>query len=124
MRLVYRHLPVVSQDSVTAAIAAECAADQDRFWEYHDALFSQVGVPFSTVNLKRVAGDIGLAQDAFNACLDDRSTIARVAKDVDDARALGVNSTPSFVINGVLVRGLQSLATFEEIIEAELAKQG
>ena len=124
MRLVYRHLPVVSQDSVTAALAAECAADQDRFWEYHDALFGQVGVPFSSVNLKRVAGDIGLAQDAFNACLDDRSTIARVARDVDDARALGVNSTPSFVINGVLVRGLQSMATFEEIIEAELAKQG
>jgi len=124
VRLVYRHLPVVSQDSVTAALAAECAADQDRFWEYHDALFGQVNVPFSGVNLKRIAGDIGLAQDAFNACLDERRRVAKVARDVDAARALGINSTPSFVINGVLVRGLQTMATFEEIIEAELAKQG
>ena len=74
VRLGYWHVAFLGEESQWAAEASECAADQDKFWEYHDKLFaSQNGEnqgAFNKDNLKQFAADLKLDTAAFNECLD------------------------------------------------------
>jgi len=108
-----------------AAEASECAADQDAFWAYHDALFdNQAGEnrgAFNQDKLKEIAAELDLDTGEFNECLDSGKYTDLVQQAVSTARSLGVTSTPAFVINGRAVIGAQPFAAFEEVIEQELA---
>jgi len=76
VKLVFRHMALIGQESIWAAEASECANDQGKFWEYHDKLFeNQHGEnqgDFSIDNLKRFAQELGLDTQSFNLCLDSR----------------------------------------------------
>src|SRR5438876_239685 len=89
---------------VAMALAAECAGDQGRFWEYHDVLFEN-HEHLERESLFRYARDLALDLPAFRACLDDPATRARVGQDVDVGNRAGVNSTPTLFINGRAVAG-------------------
>jgi protein-disulfide isomerase len=115
VRLVFRHYPLDSScntslpvplhpNACLAAIAAECAGDQRRFWEYHDVLFEN-HEHLERESLFRYARELGLDLPAFRACLDDPATRARVGQDVDVGNRVGVNSTPTLFINGRAVAG-------------------
>lgn len=103
-----------------AASAALCAADQDRFFEYHRLLFEAQGEPdfMSTASFQQVAEDAGLDGEAFNACLQNNDHNNTVQENVMAAAALGVNSTPTFFVNGVMMRGNQPLTSFQQQINA------
>jgi protein-disulfide isomerase len=124
VRVGYWHVAFLGEESVWAAEASECAADQDAFWEYHDKLFvSQSGEnqgAFNKDNLKQFAADINLDTVAFNACLDSGKYTQAVQEQTATANQLGVRSTPAFVINGVPVLGAQPFETFQQIIEESL----
>ncbi len=109
-----------------AAEAAECANDQGKFWEYHDKLFaSQKGEnqgTFAKDNLKKFAADLGLDTTKFNTCLDSDQYSSVVTGDTQMAGSLGVQSTPTFLVNTEGVVGAQPFATFSQIIDAEKAK--
>ena len=125
VRFVYRHLTILGPESLLAAIASECAAEQGRFWEYHDLLFRRwagenVG-SFSEPNLLRYAADIGLETGPFTECLQERRYVEKVRRDFEDARALGVRATPTLFINGKMYRGLRDYEEYRRIIEEELA---
>lgn len=127
MRFGYIHFAFLGPESQWAGEASECAAEQDAFWEYHDYLFdNQSGEnrgAFTKENLKRFAEELGLDTTAFNECLDSGRYAGLVQEETNGGRQLGVQSTPTFVINGQAVVGAQPFEVFEQVIEALLAEQ-
>ena len=126
VRFGYRHLAFLGPGSQWSAQASECAAEQGKFWEYHDYLLanlvSEDRVAFDKNNLKRFAIDLGLEQAAFAECLESEKYASTVEEDMATARSLGITGTPSFVINGQLIVGAQPFEAFQQIIEQELAQ--
>jgi protein-disulfide isomerase len=119
VRLVFKHLPLEGhRNALPAARAAYCAGEQDRFWQFHDALFAAERL--SPAVLEQVATDHGLGLTRFKACLNSEQSRAAVVRDMETARSFRIDSTPSFLINGKLVRGALSFAEFQKIIEREL----
>jgi predicted DsbA family dithiol-disulfide isomerase len=119
VRLIFKHLPLEGhRNSLPAARAAYCAGEQDRFWPYHDALFSSGKL--SPVVLEEIAAEIGLGIPKFRACLDSEHSRTAIVKDIETARLFRIDSTPSFLVNGKLVKGALSFADFQKIIEREL----
>ena len=110
-----------------AAEAAECAADQEKYWEMHDKLFaSQKGEnkgAFSKDNLKKLAADIGLDTAAFNECLDSGKYTQQITTDTGVAQQIGVQSTPAFLVAGQPLIGAQPFTKFQEIIERNLQQK-
>jgi len=104
VQLHFRHFAFLGQESVWAAEAAECAAEQNRFWDYEEELFKRqrgenVGT-YKKDKLKEAAATIGLDADAFNACLDTDRYKAQVQAELAEGKRLGVDSTPSFFLEG------------------------
>lgn len=125
VRLVYRHFPLrsIHANAQKAAEASECAADQGKFWEYHDLMFENStlvsgGVP----QFKKWASELGLKTATFDNCLDSGEKVDDVDEDFATASANGVQGTPAFFINGTSLSGAQPFAAFKTIIDAELAK--
>jgi protein-disulfide isomerase len=126
VKLVFRHMALIGQESIWAAEASECANDQGRFWDYHDKLFeNQDGEnqgDFSIDNLKRFAEELSLDTQTFNQCLDSREHEDLVKAETQDAVKKGVKSTPTFVIGDQTVQGPGSYDDLKKVIEAELRK--
>lgn len=124
VRFGYFHFAFLGEESFWAAEASECAADQARFWEYHDALFARQNGEnqgaFSKDNLKQFAVELGLEAEAFNACLDSGQHAATVQNESAFAQALGVRSTPSFVLNGQPIVGGQPFEFFQQAFDQVL----
>lgn len=132
VKLVYRDFPLVQihPGATPAAEGTECAEDQGKFWQMHDAIFDEqekLGsgtVQFTADDVKKWAANIGLDTSKFNQCLDSGKYKAEVEKDLADGSAAGVNGTPATFINGRLVSGAQPFAAFKVIIDEELKKSG
>lgn len=122
VKLVYKHFPLDSIHPLAtpAALASECAAEQDKFWEYHDKIFENQA-SLSAANLKVWAGDLGLDQDQFDGCLDSRKYIDRVTADLREGSAAGVRGTPGFILNGQLISGAQPYSVFQAAFDAALS---
>lgn len=111
----FRDLAFLGDESTRAAEAAACAVDQDAFWPYHAAIYGNhhgenLG-NFSKGRLLEMAEVAGLDRDAVESCLDDGTYADDVEAMGAEAAALGINSTPSFVLNGTVVpwQGYESL---------------
>jgi protein-disulfide isomerase len=119
VRLVFKNLPLeMHAQALPAARAAFCAGEQNRFWQYHDALFTSNNLAPET--LKNIAAGLGLNQPKFEECVSSEPSRAAVLKDVEEARRLGVDATPTFIINGTFVRGVSSFEDFSDIISRKL----
>lgn len=111
LQIEYRHFPVLGQESVSAAIASECAADQNLFWEFHKELFAkqadegqvsdeQIDVGrFGNDALGELAGKAGLDRAQFDACMASGDHVDTVDEDEAGARAAGLSGTPNFLIS-------------------------
>jgi predicted DsbA family dithiol-disulfide isomerase len=122
VRLVFKHMPLEGhRNSLPAARAAYCAAEQDRFWQFHDALFASRNL--SPALFEEIANDLGLGVPKFRACLDSEHSRTAIVKDIETARLFRIESTPSFIINGKLIKGAVSFADFQKIIERELSQR-
>jgi len=123
VRLVYRQFPLtnVHPRAQKAAEASLCANEQKHFWEFYDSLFSdQANLDVSS--LKQRAQTQGLNTKAFDTCLDSGKQADAIQKDRDEARKLGVSSTPTLFINGRLLAGNRPYAEIREVIEDELKR--
>lgn len=119
IKLVFKHLPLdIHPDAIAAGQAAFCAGEQDYFWQYHDALFALDS--FSTEMFKKLASRLGLDISRFGTCLDSKASNTAVLADIGEARRLGIDSTPTFIINGRLFRGAGTFEEFQAVIEREL----
>ncbi|SRR5581483_7168811 len=118
---VYKHMAFLGAESVYAAVASECAADQGKFWDYHDYLFEhQQGENEGAFEKDKLIGfgkEVGLDMTAFEACVQNDATLERVRADTLEGRGLGVTSTPTFFINGKPVVGLASPDEFSRLIQ-------
>ncbi len=121
IRFVYRDFPVVGGGATGAAAAhaANCASEQDAYWEYHDALFSAVH-DFTDEGFELYAQDLDLDIAAFQECQESNRYADEVIGDFADARQVDVTGTPTFFINGRRLIGAQPVTMFSEIIDEEL----
>ncbi len=120
VRLVFKHYPLASHPrAMPAAMAAECAREQDRFWAMYDRLFDAQGA-LSASDLERHAGVVGLDLAAWRGCMSSGTHQSRLDSDVQLAESIGVAATPSFFINGRLVEGAQPLAELKRVVDREL----
>src|SRR5262245_20127274 len=91
--------------------AARCAGAAGKYWAYHDRLFAAQPA-FRRSDLLTYAAELGLDRDAFAKCVDERRFAADVERDIEQAQTLGINSTPTFLINGRPVIGATSIEEF------------
>ena len=124
IQFIYRDFPLSGHpEAQPAAEAANCAGDQDSYWQFQDAIFSNL-YGYGATAYTQYAQDLDLDMESFSSCVDKRKHQAEVLEDYSDAISLGVQSTPTFFINGTQLVGAQSFETFQSMIEAELAKAG
>ena len=125
VKFVYKHMAILGQESVWAAEASECAADQGQFWPYHDLLFSrQAGEnqgAFTKDKLLALAVELKLDMAQFGPCLTNDQTLDRVKGDTQEGQQVGVRGTPTFFVNGRAVVGALPLQDFQQVIEQALS---
>src|SRR6266478_2419134 len=121
VQFVVKQMPLpMHQYAFKAAEAAVIAQQQGKFWEYHDRLFAASDL--SVDALKQIAAEVGLRQDEFSQALDSDATRAAVEKDIEQAKQLGVGGTPTFFVNGRIVRGAATLARLTGAIDGALTR--
>jgi protein-disulfide isomerase len=124
LRLVWKDFPLpIHPESRAAAAAARCAGEQGAFWRYRDELFRNQG-DLSEPRLRMFAEALGLDERAFAACLRSNRFDAIIEAKLDEGRALGVTSTPTMFINGVVVTGAVPQSRLEQLMRDELRLLG
>jgi protein-disulfide isomerase len=122
VRVLWRNNPLPFHDKAGAAAeAAMEAADEGKFWEYHDKLYANQQA-IARENLEAYAKELGLNAAKFKAALDGNKHKASIDADQQLARTLGASGTPSFFINGRSLRGAQPFEAFKAVIDEELQK--
>ena len=121
VNLAFRDFPLSSihPNAQKASEAARCAGKQGKFWEFHDALFTDQA-KLDEPGLKAIGQALALDEKAFASCLGSGEFATQVARDQEDGRKAGIGSTPSFFVNGVFLSGTQPVAEFEKLIDNEL----
>jgi protein-disulfide isomerase len=126
VRIVFRNFPILGDGSVAAANAGMCAAEQDLFWPYANILFAnQTGDrnrDFTERKLLTFAEAVEADVELFERCFDDYAYEDQVRQDLVRGAEAGFNSTPSFLINGEPLVGVQPYSVFQQTIEAALAE--
>ncbi len=120
---MFKHNPLsFHKNAMGAATASECAREQGKFWEMHDAMFDDQK-NLEVEQLKSMAADLGLDSDAFNKCLDSSRFADSVESDLQAGSQAGVTGTPAMFINGRFLSGAQAYAAIAKVIDEELASQ-
>jgi protein-disulfide isomerase len=131
-RFVYKHYIVIDdniggRESLDAALASECAAEQGEFWNYHTMLFAnQSGEgrgAYAVRRLKAFAEALQLDTAAFNTCLDSRRHTNVVQSEEQEGVSRGVTGTPTVFVNGIQIQNPLDYSEFQRVIEAQLAAQ-
>jgi protein-disulfide isomerase len=129
LRIVYRHFPLrsIHPNADLAAQAAEAAGEEGKFWEMKDELFKNQAEWANEKDPRGLFGAyakaIGLDVAEFDEdLLPEDDAKERVEKDYQSGIALGVNSTPTFILNGVVIKNPQTVDEFKALIDAELKK--
>jgi protein-disulfide isomerase len=128
VKFVYRDFPIFGEDSARAAMATECAADQDKFWDMHDRIFElQMAseLALDQASLVSMAADLDMDAGEFEQCLASEKYLDEVLLDFQAADMYGFRGTPGFIINGaVYTFGAQPFEVFDSIIQSELSGAG
>lgn len=123
VRLVYMDFPLpMHQFALRAAQAARCAGDQGKYWQYHDALFADQS-KLDAAGLKATAAKLGLDTKKFDECTAHDLHMDQVRKSQQEGTDVGVDGTPTFIINGRMLSGAQPPTEFEAVIDEELSKE-
>jgi protein-disulfide isomerase len=126
LRIVWKNNPLPfhpnARPAAEAAMGVQELAGPQAFWRFHDRVFADQS-SMGQDSYERWASEVGVRDiEALRAGLASHRWAAPVEADMNEARDLGMNGTPSFLVNGVPVVGAQPLETFEKTIDAELAK--
>ncbi|MEK2471595.1 MULTISPECIES: DsbA family protein [Streptomyces] len=127
LRIEFRNFPVFGADSERAARASWAAGRQGKFWQLHDELYAKTrkGDALAEDKLVEMARTAGVPDlEKFRTDLNGPDAAAALKKDQDEGYQLGVQSTPSFLVNGRPIAGAQETAVFEQAIEQAAAAAG
>ncbi len=130
VQLVFKDFPLSFHPlAAYTANAARCAADQGKFWEYHDKVFDEQNIAdpsggtvnYTQADVKQWGADLGLNTTQFNACADAETYAAEIQDNMSEGQAVGVTGTPSFLIGlrnaqGQVIVGAQPYATFDALL--------
>lgn len=121
VKMVYRDFPLeqIHPFALPAALAAECARDEEKYWAYHDALFERQA-KLQTLDFAALAGELGLDRAVFKKCVDGKKYEGEVRKDYNDGVAAGVTGTPTSFLNGRIMPGALPYETFKAAIDTAL----
>lgn len=127
VKLAYRHYPLGSHENACgAALAAEAAGEQGKFWEMHDLLFERFRADgakaLAREKLTSYAEALNLDMKRFGDAMDSERFGPKVKQDAQEAEKYGVSGTPTFFVNGRKVIGAMSYDQMNRIIQEELAK--
>jgi len=134
VRLTFMSNPILGAESVLAAKGGICAAEQNRFWDYQNRLFTiqaEAGqIPnerlnvgrFTEPELSKVAADLGMDQAAFEACQGNPDSLEEVDEQRANALALGLGGTPAFVFNGQPRQGPSGAQAWRDLLDDFLAE--
>jgi len=123
VNLIFRNLPLttIHKNSLVAAQAAEAARMQNRFWEMHDLLYENQELWGEDINPRTIflkwAADLGLDTTRFAADMEGEQVKMRIEADQEAAAELGINGTPTVLVNG---RQLRPETTTAEGIQAAI----
>jgi len=121
VKFVWHDFAFLGRESVWAAEAARCAAEQGKFWEYHDTLFAEQGAEnsgtFEKHNLKRFAAELGLDTARFDACLDRDRELDAVRQGDEDAQRRGIQGTPTLFVDGGPLGGIPIFDQLRALVE-------
>lgn len=131
VQIYFKDFIVIGPDSVTAALAAQCAKDQNLYWEFHDAIYSNYQGErsgwASASGMQQIAKTInGLDEQEWVGCMQDAKYIDAIEASSQDARMLGLSGTPAFYVIGsdgeiTLLRGAKPLSEFKAALDAGIA---
>lgn len=122
VRLVWKDIPESIGDSYRAALAARCAQQQGRFWQYHDTLYANQDIISTEVLYGLWARKLGLKEDIFAKCLDGAETKPLIDRNIGEVLQAGVSGVPYFQVNDMPgVTGVQTLGYFRGAVEDALA---
>ena len=129
VKVVFRDFPLgFHKKAIPAAIAANCAGEQGKYWEVHDFLFENPD-KLNAASVLNSADELGLDKSKYQACTSDKSKEKEITKDFEDGQKYGVRGTPSFFIGkttdsgeikGIFVRGAQPYSVFKKHIDEQL----
>jgi protein-disulfide isomerase len=131
IRFATRDLPLpIHEFALPAAVAARCAGQQGKFWEYREALFRDQSL-LSQGRYAELAGEFGLDRTRFESCRADPAVLAAVRADAALAASSGISSTPSFVIGrvvngefaGEVMSGAKPFEVFQQRLDSLLQQQ-
>ncbi|MBX4189845.1 DsbA family protein [Candidatus Parcubacteria bacterium] len=124
VKFVYRDFPLSSihPSALVAAQAANCAREQDKYWQMSDKIFSQQDNLGTDKDLVRWGGEIGLDTKALAQCIASGKYTSEIDHDQQDGMAAGVDGTPTFFVNGKRLVGALPFSSFQSAIEKELNK--
>lgn len=124
---VYRYFPLtqIHQNAELSAISAEAAGKQGKFWEMHDKLFENQTTWATAAKARDIfigyAKDLGLDENKFKDGLDSKEIRDKIYAEYNEGSSIGVNSTPTFFMNGKMIPSPRSYEEFEKVISDKLA---
>jgi protein-disulfide isomerase len=122
VRFVFKHNPLSFHPrAMPAAVAAECAKEQGKFWEMHDKMFANQQ-QLEDANLEGYAKEIGVDVGKWKQCYTAAPNRGDIQNDQRTAMTLGANGTPAFFINGRFLSGAQPFPAFDALVGEELNK--
>jgi protein-disulfide isomerase len=121
VKIVYKHYPLsFHKQALQAALASLAAAEQGRFWEYHDELYLNQN-SLSNEKYIEIAQNLGLDLKKFSLDIMRPSLRKKVEEDVEDAKKAEVTGTPAIFVNGRQLKS-RDFQTLSKLIDAELAE--
>jgi protein-disulfide isomerase len=121
VKIVYKNYPLAShKQALPAALAALAAAEQGKFWAYHDELFLRQN-SLSNETYLEIARNIGLDLEKFSLDVMRPSLRQKVELDVEDAKKAGVTGTPTIFVNGRRLRN-RDFESISRLIEEEIVE--
>ena len=122
VKVVFKNFPIRSHKyALKAAVAALAAEPSEKFWEFHDALFSNYN-RLNDQKIQEIAGLLGLDETELKKQQQNPAITERIRQDYEEGIRLGVRGTPTVFINGKKLRD-RSMKSMETTIEKELQKQ-
>lgn len=126
LRIEHRHYSFIGEESFVAAVGAECAAKQDRFWAFHSRIFANQNGEnqgaFSAERLRKIAEASGVDLTTWDECIADPAVRAGVEADAEEAKGLGITGTPTLILGDWMDSGIPAPEDLYARIDAALGK--
>ena len=121
--LVFKNFPLsMHRHAHTAHLAAMCAHEQGKFWEYRNVLF-QNQQALKRSDLLSYAKNLNLDSESFAKCLDEEKYASKIEEDQNEGIRAGVMGTPMFFVNGEMLSGAVPFSEFQQLIDRKLAEK-